>query len=142
MYKHHTYWPSYSLSQDSFLSIFSYQGEAQVKRKKENHKKPKPPTSFTSVAGRQQKTCSFGGPIEWNILWSGFMTGDCKDRWARLRMTMSLFTYALHATSSIKHAVGTRNNPSQKCAELSTMVACKKQEWHVLILVLSKTDVI
>lgn len=39
---------------------------------------------------------------------------------------LHFYTYALHATSSIKQAVGTRNNPNQKCAELRTIVACKK----------------
>lgn len=56
---------------------------------------------------------------------------NCKDRWARLQVTTSFFTYAFHATSSIRHAVGTRNNPNQKCAELRTIVACRKQKWHV-----------
>lgn len=40
----------------------------------------------------------------------------------------SLCTYARHITSSIRHAVGTRNNPSQKDAELRTLVACKKHK--------------
>lgn len=40
----------------------------------------------------------------------------------------SLHTYALHATSSIKHAVGTRSKPNQKWAELRTIVACKKHK--------------
>lgn len=45
----------------------------------------------------------------------------------------SLYTYALHATSSIKHAVGTRNNPNQKYAELRTIVACKKHKTQPII---------
>lgn len=59
---------------------------------------------------------------------------NCRDRWVRLRAITSVSTYALHATSSIKHAVGTRNNPNQKCAELRTIAACKKQKWQAYLI--------
>lgn len=75
------------------------------------------------------------------ISYANAVEDNCRDRWVRLRVIPSVSTYALHATSSIKHAVGTRNNPNQKCAELRTIAACKKQKWWAsLILFLSKTS--
>lgn len=108
---------------DSFSTIFSSQGEAQVKRKKN---KTNQANIFYICCGRWQETGDFRNLTASNtVRWGLLKTNGTQDKtWGT---TLSL-TYALHATSSIRHAVGTRNNPSQKCAELRTMVACKNQK--------------
>jgi len=42
-------------------------------------------------------------------------------------------TYAVHATSLTRHAVGTRNNPNQKYPHLKTIPACEENKYIMSI---------
>ena len=124
LYKQHLSWPSHSLTPFLLYSHLKVKHRLKEKKNKTNQA-----NIFYICCGRWQETGDFRNLTASNtVRWGLLKTNGTQDKtWGT---TLSL-TYALHATSSIRHAVGTRNNPSQKCAELRTMVACKNQKWHV-----------